>query len=103
MVKECKVTINNDHVTVVKYDDGEYVQLPSIKKKADTIMVKFHNGAYIVVDDCKPHSQNHTTVTNEIINDQSDKEKGKRSINSQNDKSNIVLIEENDIEENNQN
>jgi hypothetical protein len=102
MVKECKVIINNDHVTVADFGNGNYIQFPSIKKKADTIMVELFNGVYDIVDDYKPHNQNDKTVSNEFINDQSDNDDFKDFINSFNDKSNIVLIDENDIYENNQ-
>ena len=51
MVKNCKVILNNEAVTVVEYDDVE-VQLPSIhKKKADFIKVIAKDGTYAVVEE----------------------------------------------------
>ena len=38
MVKNCKVSINNEAVTVFDYD-GIQVQIPSIKRNADFIKV----------------------------------------------------------------
>ena len=50
MVKECKVLINNDAVTVIEYDDIK-VQVPSIHRIANTVKVLYKNGKYTVVDD----------------------------------------------------
>lgn len=50
MIKDCKVLINNDCVTVFDFD-GVCIQIPSINKKADTVKVLFENGIYKVVDD----------------------------------------------------
>lgn len=50
MVKECEVLINNDLVTVIKFDDTE-VQVPAIKRDAETVKVVFENNSYKVVDD----------------------------------------------------
>ena len=49
MVKECKVLINNEEVTVVKFGDIE-VQFPSIKKNCSSVFVNFENGKYSIVD-----------------------------------------------------
>lgn len=50
MIKECKIVLNNDAVTVVKFDNEE-VQFPSIKDdKAKTVYVKFENGEYCITD-----------------------------------------------------
>lgn len=56
MVKECKVFLNNQYVTVIKFNDTD-VQLPSIKKEADTIFVKYENGKYSVVDKLEPEKE----------------------------------------------
>jgi len=50
MTKKCRVLINNDLVTVFKYDDIE-VQVPSIGKEADFVNVVKENDRYKVVDD----------------------------------------------------
>ena len=51
MVKECKVLINNDSVTVFQFDDVK-VQVPAVgKKRIETVKVLFENGSYKVVDD----------------------------------------------------
>lgn len=50
MIKNCRVLINNDAVTVFEYD-GVEVQIPSINREARFVKVKFANGEYTVVDD----------------------------------------------------
>lgn len=50
MVQECIVVLNNDAVTVVKFDD-KYIQLPAIKRYARTLLVKYKWGKYSVVED----------------------------------------------------
>ena len=48
MTKECEVILNNDEVTVVKFD-GKEIQFPSIHKNAKTVFVKVDNGTYSIV------------------------------------------------------
>ena len=50
MIKDCNVLINNDVVTVVRFNDVD-VQLPSIHRSAKTVRVCYTNGRYSVVDD----------------------------------------------------
>lgn len=49
MLKECKVLLNNESVTVIRYDDI-LVQIPAIGRKADVVKVK-DDGHYTVVPD----------------------------------------------------
>lgn len=56
MVRECKVYLNNPYVTVVKFNDIN-IQLPSIKREADMIFVKYENGKYSVVDKLEPENK----------------------------------------------
>ena len=49
MLKECKVLLNNEAVTVIQYD-GIAVQIPAIGRKADIVKVKV-DGSYMVVPD----------------------------------------------------
>ena len=49
MVKECKVILNNDCVTVAIVD-GTKVQFPSIHRKANTVFVRVENDTYTIVD-----------------------------------------------------
>jgi hypothetical protein len=49
MTKECKVTLNNEAVTVVQFD-GIEVQFPSIRKNDKTVFVKYEDGNYSIVD-----------------------------------------------------
>ena len=49
MIKECKVILNNDAITVVRFDDTD-VQFSSIAKDAKTVNVKYDNGKYSIVD-----------------------------------------------------
>lgn len=50
MIKDCNVLINNDAVTVARFN-GVDVQLPSIHRSAKEIRVCYSNGKYFVVDD----------------------------------------------------
>ena len=50
MIKDCNVIINNDAVTVVRFN-GMDVQLPSIHRSAKTVRICYNNGKYFVVDD----------------------------------------------------
>ena len=49
MIKECKVLLNNEAVTVIRYGDID-VQIPAIHRKADIVKVK-DDGFYTVVPD----------------------------------------------------
>lgn len=49
MLKECKVLLNNEAVTVIQYDDIQ-VQIPAIGRKASVVKVK-DDGHYTVVPD----------------------------------------------------
>lgn len=48
MIKECKVVLHNQYVTVVEYD-GAKIQFPSVGKKVDTVYVKCENNKYSIV------------------------------------------------------
>ena len=49
MVKDCPVIINNDAVTVVRFD-GNDIQFPSVRQEGiKTLNVKFENGNYSIV------------------------------------------------------
>lgn len=50
MIKECKVTLNNELVTVIDFD-GTLVQIPSIRSNKATVMVSYEDGKYIVLPD----------------------------------------------------
>lgn len=50
MIKNCNILINNDAVTVVRFNDVD-VQLPSIHRSAKTVRVCYSDGKYFVVDD----------------------------------------------------
>lgn len=74
MIKDCKVLINNDAVTVFDFD-GVHVQVPSIKRKASIVRVLFDNNTYKVVDDDyvekKPVKKNDETkkkATENVVN-----------------------------------
>ena len=49
MVKECPILVNNDQVTVVKFNNTD-VQFPSIKKNCKSVFVNFENGKYSIVE-----------------------------------------------------
>lgn len=48
MIKDCRVILNNNSVTVVKFGEEE-VQLPAIRTDEKTVRVAFENGKYKVV------------------------------------------------------
>ena len=49
MIKECPVILNNEAVTVVRYDDIT-IQFPSIKHDAKKVFVNYENDKYTIVD-----------------------------------------------------
>lgn len=49
MVKECSVVLNNEAVTVVRYD-GIDIQFPAINKDKTKVFVNYENGKYFIVD-----------------------------------------------------
>ena len=50
MIKNCRILINNDAVTVFDYDGAE-IQVPSINREARTVKVLCKDGKYTIVDD----------------------------------------------------
>ena len=54
MIKECPILLNNEVVTVVRYDKKD-IQFPAIKKDAKTVFVKDDGGRYTIVD--KPEAK----------------------------------------------
>lgn len=48
MIKECKVVLHNQAVTVVDYD-GTQVQFPATKSKTDVVYVEYIDGKYAIV------------------------------------------------------
>jgi hypothetical protein len=57
MTKECKVILNNDAVTVVKFGEIS-IQFPSIHREVDTVFVKADNGRYSIVDKMEEENNN---------------------------------------------
>lgn len=50
MVKECLVVLNNDLVTVARFDDKD-IQFPSVHKDVKKVFVNYENGRYSIVDE----------------------------------------------------
>ena len=50
MVKDCKVLLHNEYVTVARFDKTD-VQFPSIHREADTVRVLYDGNYKIVADD----------------------------------------------------
>lgn len=50
MVKECSVVLNNEAVTVVRYD-GKDIQFPAINKDVKKVSINYDNGKYSIVND----------------------------------------------------
>lgn len=53
MIKECQVILNNDAVSVVKFDNTE-IQFPPVGKNTKSVKVKCENGRYSIVTDEVP-------------------------------------------------
>lgn len=49
MVQDCKVILNNDLVTVARFNNID-IQFPSIHKAADSVRVLYKDGKYTIVD-----------------------------------------------------
>ena len=63
MIKECQVILNNESVSVVKFDNTE-VQLPPIGKDVKTVKIEREDGRYSIVKDedvAKPKKKIWTT------------------------------------------
>lgn len=50
MITKCRVTLNNEAVTVVKYGD-DYIQFPAIDKDAEYVFVEEKDEKYYIVDE----------------------------------------------------
>lgn len=61
MIKNCRVLINNEAVTVIDYD-GVKVQIPAINRIAKSVNVIAENGIYSVIND--------DYVENDILTDE---------------------------------
>ena len=59
MIKDCRVTLNNEYVTVVDFE-GIDIQLPAIGRKANKIKVEYKDGKYTVLPD------NYTEAVQEV-------------------------------------
>ena len=62
MIRKCIVTINNDDVTVVQYDNID-IQFPSIHKNAKVIYVDGEHGKYTIVAKSDFNNQNEKKTT----------------------------------------
>lgn len=49
MIKDCRIVLNNEAVTVVRFDDID-IQFPSIHKDAKSVRVLYQGGKYSIVD-----------------------------------------------------
>ena len=49
MIKECKVLLQNQAVTVVRFDDIE-VQFPTRNNKSKTVFVKCEDDKYTIIE-----------------------------------------------------
>ena len=53
MIKDCKIILNNEAVTVVDFD-GTEVQFPHIEVDSDTVKVSHTNGKYEIAANEEP-------------------------------------------------
>ena len=85
MIKDCRVTLNNEWVTVVNFE-GIDVQLPSIGRKAEKIKVEYKDDKYTVLPD------NYTEAVQEVekaeIGETESKPKNKRNKKTTNENAN---------------
>lgn len=56
MIKDCKVLLNNELVTVVRFGEKD-IQIPSIRRNATVVRILYENGKYTVVVDDYMHSK----------------------------------------------
>lgn len=88
MIKECPVIINNDAVTVVRFEDTD-VQFPSIHKDVKKVNVKYDNGKYsIAYQEVKAEPVKETTKETASVN--TDNKKSKKTIKKKYD----VVVDE---------
>ena len=66
MVKDCRVMLNNDAVTVVQFGEVE-VQLPAIHRDVNIVKVAFEDGKYKVVGEDYKEAN---AVVEEVIEDE---------------------------------
>ena len=81
MIKDCKVILNNERVTVIDFD-GTAVQLPSIHRKAEYIKVKFDNDRHIVLPD--DYTEIKTKEEDEVVIEQKPKNKRNKKTTNEN-------------------
>lgn len=91
MALKCPVILNNDAVTVVKYNDIE-IQFPAIGRDTKYVNVDFANGTYRIVENTKTEKkiestkagmpkvdkEEKKTTVKEVIKPQNKKEFGKK-------------------------
>lgn len=53
MIKDCKIILNNEAVTVIDFD-GIEVQFPHIDTDSDTVKVLYTNGKYEIAANKEP-------------------------------------------------
>ena len=91
MIKDCRVTLNNECVTVVNFE-GIDVQLPSIGRKAEKIKVEYKDGKYTVLPD------NYTEAVQEVeeveISETESKPKKNRNKKTTNENANKQTAED---------
>jgi hypothetical protein len=75
MVKECRVILNNDCVTVVVVD-GVEVQFPSIRRNAKTVYVKSDSGKYSIVDEL---TESNNTAEEKVVASRARKKYSKKT------------------------
>lgn len=80
MVKKCKVTINNEYVTVIEFGENK-VQLPSIRRKADYINVEYNNGIYKVLPDNYVEPKSKDIKEEKVEQPKSKRKKAKKTTN----------------------
>lgn len=78
MVKECKILIKNDFVTVVRFGKKE-IQLPFVDTNKNSILVAYDKGNYFVVD--KDYKENKVVNTDNLNKTKRKNTKSKKSNN----------------------
>lgn len=85
MIRKCPVLLNNDHVTVVRFDDVD-VQLPAIGVDEKYVNVSCENGRYEVVAEAAEHT--------EIVEAEKPQPKSKKKKTTKQENVETVIVDE---------
>ena len=85
MIRKCPVLLNNDHVTVVRFDDVD-VQLPAIGVDEKYVNVLYENGIYEIVAEA--------AESTEIVESEKPQQKSKKKKTTKQENVETVAVNE---------